>query len=122
MIHDQTIARMKARVQLTLTDSCLIEAESSARGSVGEVVHSWETVAADVACRVITPSASTRGSMQAVGAQESMIDAYRLICPVGTALAVDQRVTINGSVFQIVGIRDGLTDGVDVQAYMTRVR
>ena len=122
MVATHLLERMKARVALFLGDSCTIEAEVDARGEMGEMTHLWSVVEADVACRVIDARKPGGSTTMDVGAQEAMVDTSRLIVPVGTALAVDQRVTVNSDVYQIVALIDGRSDAVDAQAVITRVR
>lgn len=122
MVSTQILAQIKARVALFLGDTCTIEAEVDAVGEMGEPTHGWAVVEADVACRVIDARKSGVSATMEVGAQEAMVDTYRLIVPVGTALAVDQRVTVNSDVYQIVAAGDGRSDAVEAQAVITRVR
>lgn len=122
MIATHLLERIKARVALFLGDTCKIEAEVDAVGEMGEPTHTWAVVAAEVACRVIDARQSGLSAMMNVGEQEAMVDTYRLIVPVGTALDVDQRVTVGGDVYQIVALVDGRSDAAEAQAVMTRVR
>lgn len=122
MVSASTLARIAARVALFMGDSCTIEAEVDAAGAMGEMTDTWAVVAADVACRVIDARETGVSAMANVGAQEAMVDTYRLIVPVGTALAVDQRVTVGSDVYQIVALVDGRSDATDAQAVITRVR
>ena len=122
MVTTHLLERMKARVALFLDDTCTIEAEVDAVDEMGAPAHTWEVVEADVECRVIDARQSGISATMEVGAQEAMVDTYRLIVPVGTALAVDQRVTVNSDVYQIVALVDGRSDAVDAQAVITRVR
>lgn len=122
MVSNRTTAIIRRRVNTTLTELCSIEHETGMKGSMGEPLHGWETVAADVPCRVIRANAASRGT-EAVGSTEALVERWRLICPAGTVFAVDNRVRLSdGRVFQIVGIDDRLTDEAFVSALMVRAR
>lgn len=102
-----------------LTQSCTIEAEVLGVDIYGAPVHQWAVVASGVKCRVIKMG---RGDTREVGSQEALVEKYRLICPAGTALGIDQRVTVGGAVYQVVSVQSALTDAVDVQAEIVRVK
>jgi len=120
----RTIAIVKQNVSEMLTDTCTLSRESGATGTMGEPLHTLEIVATGVRCRVIRAGqARSSGATQVVGSQESMVEAYRLICPVGTAFVVDDVVTLsNGDVYQVVSVEDQLTDAAFAGAVITRVR
>lgn len=112
-------------VERTLTERCDIERETGATGLMGEPLHQWEMVEQDVPCRVI--STGGQGSQQsqyaAVGATETMVERWRLICPVGTTLKTDSRVRLtDGRVYQIVSVEDRLSDAAFAGALMVRAR
>lgn len=120
---DRTIALVRRNVDAMLTDTCTIERLTGTKGTMGEPLDVWETVAADVRCRVIRARVVSPGTTQTVGSQESMVDTYRLVCPHGTALAVDNRVQLSDdSVYHVVSVEDGLTDEGFAGAVITRVR
>jgi hypothetical protein len=120
----RTIAVVRRNVNEMLTDTCRIERQTGITGTMGEPLNSWETVATEVPCRVIRSSLRLGASaMQVVGSQESMVELYRLICPVGTGFTVDDRVTLSDdSVYQVVNVEDKLTDSAFSGAVVTRVR
>jgi len=78
-----------------------------------------------VPCRVIMSRQGTRPSADLIAGQEQLVDEYRLIVPYGTALAVNQRVTVDGddgATYQVVGLIDRRTDATDSQAVLIRAR
>ena len=115
------LGRIQQRVEMFLTDSCLIESETDSMGDFGEPLHTWQSVASNVPCRLIRQSMD-QGGAQVVGSQEALIETYKLIVPGDTALDADQRVTVGGEVYQIVQVVMTLTDTVTRTAIMTRVR
>lgn len=125
MLSARTVGLVRGRVAQMLTETCTLQRESGATGTMGEPLHDdWLIVAADVPCRVIrVGEQQRRTSVQQVGAQESMVERYRLICPVGTAFDVDDRVVMSdGRIFQVADVQDGLTDEAYCSALITRVR
>lgn len=122
MIDPGLIARLRTSVQTGfLTDTCKIEVLSMTTGDLGQPVEAWQTVAASVACRVIGEQQSDTATP---GQQETMTDTYRLVCPVGTALDKQQRVTVTstGHVYDVAGVIDDLSDSVFVTAQIVRRR
>ncbi len=120
---DRTLAIVQRNVGEMLTDTCTIKRESGATGTMGESLHTLEIVQSGVACRVIRARIPAQGTTQVVGSQESMVETYRLICPVGTPFTKDDVVTLaDGSVYQVVSVEDKLTDGAFAGAVITRVR
>lgn len=112
----------KAKNQ-TLTQEALIEAETTTVDQYGAPTHTWETVADCVPCRVIYAGGQPGNeSMSEIGNQEMLTEQYRIICPYGTALSVDQRVTVDGIVYDVVGLVTDLTQQTDTQAIMVRGR
>jgi hypothetical protein len=108
-----------------LTDTCTIEARSNSVGEFGDPQEVFASVAAGVACRVIT--LGTRYAVAALNpavlGREALVDAYRLVVPAGTALDVDHRVTMSsGEVYQVVDLITERTDETDEQAIIVRVR
>lgn len=119
----RTIAIVQRNVSEMLTDTCTIKRLTGATGTMGEPLNQMELIASGVLCRVIRAKTPSNGSQQVVGSQQSMVELYRLICPVGTAFVVDDVVTLSdGSVYQVVQVEDQLTDGVFAGAVITRVR
>lgn len=122
MLSNQVLAMMRAQTARFLTETCLIEAEELNTGEFGEALHTRTVVAADVPCRVIQSRQGIRPTAAEVGNQESIVDEYRLIVPYGTALAVDQIVTVGAAEYQVVALVTERTDETDAQAVITRAR
>lgn len=125
MVNSRTLKIIQRRVNTFLTETCIIERQTGTRGRMGEPLNDqWETVASDVPCRIINISQTSSSSQSAaVGSTETLIERWRLICPAGTELAVDERATLpDGRVFQIVEIDDRLTDQAFVSAQIVRAR
>lgn len=120
---DRTIAVVQRNVSEMLTDTCTIKRLTGATGTMGEPLNQLELIASGVLCRVIRAKTPSNGSQQVVGSQQSMVELYRLICPVGTAFVVDDVVTLSdGSIYQVVSLEDQLTDSAFAGAVITRVR
>lgn len=117
------LATMRAAAENLMTDTCTIEVQADAVGEMGEVLSDqYTTVATGVACRVITVN-SGYGQARIVGGREVITEGYRLVVPYGTALAVDQRVTLDSddSVWQVTDLVTERTSEVDAQAVIVRV-
>jgi hypothetical protein len=122
-ISSQTLAIVRQNVSVMLTDSCTIERESDAVGSMGEPLHEFEVVVSDVACRMIRAGARSTGTNNVEGGREALTDRYRLILPVGTDISTDYRVTMaDGTAYEVVDVEAELTDGAFVAAVVTRTR
>lgn len=125
MVSNRTTAIIRRRVNTFLTELCSIERETNMRGHMGEPLSNrWETVAENVPCRIITLGQnSTQSEAEPVGSTEALIERWRLICPAGTVLAVDNRAVLSdGRKYQIVDIDDRLTDQAFVSATVVRAR
>ena len=122
MIPAQVVAMLQTVTAKFLTETALIEVETTSVGQWGQPVTLWQTVASEVACRVITATAQTSATAQQVGSQEALVDTYRIIAPYGTAFATNQRVTVGSVVYQVVGLVTDRTDETDTQAILVRAR
>ncbi len=119
----RTIAKVQQNVNAMLTDRCTLSRKSDATGLRGEPLNATEIIASNVPCRVIRSKVPSDNAQQVIGSQKSMVERYRLICPVGTAFVVDDVVTLaDGSVYNVVNVEDQLTDSVQASAVITRVR
>ncbi len=119
------LAQMRAAAESLMTDTCTLEARSASVGEYGEPTEEFVVVDASVPCRVITPAPMREGGEnRATLAREAQLDVYRLVVPYGTALDIDQRVTLasDGAVYDVVDVLMGRTDATDRQAVIVRVR
>ena len=118
-----TIARVQRNVNAMLTDTCTIKRMTDSLGTMGEPLNTLELIASGVLCRVIRAKVPSDNTQQVIGSQKSMVERYRLICPVGTAFVVDDVITVSdGKVYQVVNVEDDLTDSAFAGAVITRVR
>lgn len=123
MLSAQALAMLRATTAKFFTDTCTIEREASARGKAGEPTHSPVMVATGVPCRIIDSTNRQTISAQMVGGQEAIVDTYRIIVPYGTALEVDQIITVSsGDQYHVVGLVTARTDKTDSQAVVRRAR
>ena len=123
MLSTRTVTMVRARTEAMLTETCTLMRESGAEGLMGEPTHGLVLVASNVSCRVIRVGQRFTANTGAVGAQEALVEMYRLICPVGTAFDTDDVVEMSdGRRFQVVDVEDGLTDEAFAGAVITRVR
>lgn len=121
-LSSRTAAVVRRSVNAMLTERCTIERETGGTGLFGEPVHAWEVVAEDVPCRLITVGRRNSGETQVIGSRESVVDAFRLICPHDTAFTVDDRALIDGRRYEVVTVEDDLTDAAYVAAIVVRER
>lgn len=90
---------------------------------MGEPLQGYGNIATNVACRVIRAMNSKLATTEPVGSQVSLLETYRLICPVGTPFAVEDRVLMSdGRIFQVQALEDGLSDSAFAGAIIKRVR
>lgn len=124
MITNGALGYMKSVTGKFLTDTCTIEQRSLAVGEFGQPVEAYTVVSTSVACRVINLSQSgLRAQAETVAGREAIGEVYRLICPAGTALEADQRITLSsGDVYHVVDVLLNRTDETDTQATIVRVR
>jgi len=122
-LNSQVLAQLRNRTAAFLKNTCLIEVQQQVTDEYGSPVQAWAIVAADVPCRVLPIAAGSMASMSSlVGSGESLQELYKIICPYGTALAPDQRVTVNGAVYNVIQLVTARTDETDTQALLTRQR
>lgn len=122
MISNQMRAFIRAATLRTMTDRCMIEREANSRGTFGQSSHAWEVVGEDVPCRLITSKGATLPATDVYADRVTMEDTYTISLPVGTVLAVDYRITVNGTTWRVASVVDGRTDSADVQAVLLRMR
>ena len=118
------LGSMRATVESLMTDTCKIEVGADSVGEMGEVLQDqYTTVASGVTCRVISLGNRYSESARTIGEREVITEAYRLIVPYGTALDVNQRITLtsDSSVYQVVDLNTERTDRTDRQAIMVRI-
>ncbi len=119
----RTLGIVRRNVNAMLTDTCTIYSEGSGRDSSGAPLHTLESVASDVACRIIRSTSRAQTRAQTVAGQEALVELYRLILPVGTPFTVNDVVELSsGERYQVVNVEDKLTDSAFVEASITRVR
>lgn len=121
-LSNRTAAVVRRSVGGMLTERCTIERETGGVGLMGEPVQSWAAVAEDVPCRLITVGRRNSSETQVIGSRESVVDAFRLICPQDTAFAVDDRVSVGDRRYQVVTVEDDLTDAAYVSVIVARER
>lgn len=121
-MNTQTLGMLRAATARFLTETCTIEVEAASSGQWGQPNPVWLPVASGIACRVITAQPQTSPTAQDIGSQEQLVDQYRIIAPYGTAFATNQRVTVGGVVYQVVGVVTDRTDETDTQAILVRAR
>lgn len=120
---ERTLALVRRNVNDMLTQTCQIERQAFAEGSMGERKHGTEVIAADVACRVIRLTKRSTTGTENVGSQEALVERYKLITPVGTAFDKDDQIVMSsGEVYQVVDVEDKLTDEAFAGAMIVRVR
>ena len=123
MLPGGTRGYMRTMTGRFLTYTCRIEQRAMTRDEYGTATQTaWTLVEADVPCRVINLQSGMAGSTETVAGMVATPFAFRLICPAGTALAADQRVTLasDGSVWRVADVKTVLTDETDTQATIVR--
>ena len=118
----RTLKIVQQNVGEMLTDRCTIQRQTGATGTMGEPLNQLELIASDVPCRVIRAKTPNANSQMVIGNQKSMVERYRLICPVDTDFRVDDVVTVGDDIYQVVDVEDKLTDAAFAGGVVTRVR
>jgi len=114
---------VRQNVSVMLTETCTIERETVSVGDMGQSLHEFAEVAADVACRIIRAGTNSTGSSNNDGGREALTDRFRLILPVGTDISTDYRVRMaDESLYQVVDVEAALTDAAFVAAVIVRAR
>lgn len=120
-VPGRVLAYMRANAEALMTGTCTIEAKAAARGEYGEPLEVYEVLESNVPCRIITVGFRLDTAASSQGEREVIPDAYRLVCPAGTALAVDQRITVSdGTRWHVVDLVTRRTDETDTQAVIAR--
>lgn len=115
------LARVREVAGRFLTETCVIEDEVIATDRYGAAAHTWRVSASDVACRIITETRMSGSDTTEIGSQVAMMERLRLVVPTGTALGVNQRVTVGGTVYRVVALLEGHTDAVFASAVIVRL-
>lgn len=123
IISSQLMAHIKSHALQTYTDTALIEKNVEVTDNrYGSKVQSWQVVAANVPCRLITLNRSNRSLVEEIGSQDVMFDSYQLVLPATQEIERDYRVTINGERYSVTRIESSLTDLAFKQVLITRKR
>ena len=115
------LARVREVAGRFMTETCVIEDEVIATDRYGAAVHTWQVSATNVACRVITETRMSGSDTTEIGSQTALVERLRLVVPTGTALGVNQRVTVGGAVYRVVALLEGHTDAVFASAVIVRL-
>jgi hypothetical protein len=119
MLNERLRARIEAVALRTMKDRALIEREVHTPDIYGDPTDdAWETVAANVPCRVIRANRSTGSAVQETGGQETLEMEHQIVVPRWAAMDIDQRVTVTSAIdgttttYKVVRITAGWTDEV----------
>jgi len=122
-LSPQMRAIIRQHTQAQMTQTCTIEKLADSVGSLGQhLTGLWQVTASNVPCRLITSKEATLPAVGVFADRTTMDDTYRISLPVGTVLAADYRVTVNGTVWRVAAVLDARTDAADVQAVLMRMR
>jgi head-tail adaptor len=122
MLDDNFLQHLRNAALYWLKETCNIEKQSDTLDETGSPIQTWDTVASNVPCRVITAGQSSSSAAAIVGSAESMTDLYKIVLPANTSIDINCRITVNGETFNIVRLETALTDEVYTQAIITRQR
>lgn len=122
LVSSRAIQQLREHSESMMTDTCVVEQADLSVGAYGETVKTWVTVHAALKCRVIRAAGTQANTnqVQRTGERQGVIEEYRLIVPYGTGLTTDQRVTVDGDVWQPVAVQRRLTAAVDEQYMLVR--
>ncbi|GEM_PF-1077672 len=119
-MDDDLLNKLRRIGRRFLTERCVIEREMHTVGAYGDAIRAWALIASDVACRVITARRSDLSGVALINGRETLQSTYRLTLPHDTELGVDDRVTINNTIYHVVRVETDLTDRVFVSAILAR--
>lgn len=120
----RSLQRIEQAVSSFLTDTCDIRREVPATGVMGEPLNTLATIYEDVPCRVIRAGTRNDSAYMEVGASESLVETFRIICPARTEFKINDVIimTSDGATYQVVDVIDRMTDEVFVSTIVKRVR
>ncbi len=113
--------KQKARKRLNKTlayTSCKIERRANTTGPSGAPTGDKYVVAENVRCRLIEGKSDTED----IGEQFNITEAYTLVLALGTDIGVNDIVTIDSNVYNVMDIVTRHSDSSDVQAMIKRER
>ena len=121
-MNARTLAMIKKKALMFLTDRCNIYSLEDARGDAGAPLNLRDLVAKCVPCRLI--SLVGGGDVGEFADKTVMNDMYTITLPVGTVLDVyyEIEMLLSGNRYQVMSIRDQLTDSVYFDAEIKRMR
>lgn len=107
-MNPQLQSYLQNSVARFLTQTCQIEAETGAQDQYGSPTHA-EAALTTTPCRLIAAGRWGDATMTDAS-KDSMRSEYRLIVGADVALSVDQRVTVDGLLYDVVKIETQLSD------------
>lgn len=112
------LAKIRNQAEAFMTQRCTIKQQVTTQGDMFNQKTTTQTVAANVPCRLFFAGEQSRGTTEAIGGQESLVERYTLSVPYETTLGVDMTVEVEGinKVFHVTNILHAHTDAVDRQA------
>lgn len=117
-----TLTAIQRYVARFLKSECTIT-----RAVVGKDVHgsptkTYDPVASNVPCRVITQRGTASAQAMRIGARETLVDMYRLIVSTDTDVRQDDQIIVGDATYEVASIDDKLTDRVFKGVVLTRER
>lgn len=117
-MYDILMRDISIQVKYFLTDRCTIQEPSQATDEIGTPIDVYQVVAADVRCRLIR---GDKPVLKDLGLQENSRETYRLIVGTDVTLKTGQRVIVRENAYEILGLRQQLTDEVFHEALIGRL-
>jgi len=93
----------------TLSDSADLQREMFTRGGMGERLHTFETVASGIACRVILAGNQKSEQLSQDGAQDNVVERYRVILAYSQTVEAGDRLVIDGATYEVQQITEALS-------------
>lgn len=119
LINPTVLAKLRKQAATTLTDTCTIKRKTTTMGEFLSPQAGYQQIATGVQCRVIGVGTLTNSTVGLTASQESLMESYRLVVPVGTDLQADDMVIINDLAYSVVRLLDNLSDQFFAQALIT---
>lgn len=119
LINSTVLTKLRKQAISTLTETCIIKRKITTRDEFLSQVSGYDQIASEVACRMIGVGTLTNSTVGLAANQESLMESYRLIVPVGTDLQADDIVVIGGLTYTVVRLLDNLTDQFFAQALIS---
>lgn len=119
-MNSKILAGIKKTVESFFTEYCDIYKPNDSISAYRTIEPGWSHVG-NYPCRMITYSLRSN-SDRMIAMQESQIDSYKMILPVGTPVTTGYRILYDGNYYDFIYFNQFLTDKTHVEIAVKLVR